>query len=92
MLRDIEKTLTGSLPRVHEIDPVTGEHDTTEAAPEEYETGGDYVHSGTLTRLADENEIRVQQQVFAPIDKWISEVDVSLPSDAACPQSEQKRK
>lgn len=75
MLKEVERTLTGSLPRIHEIDPVTGEHHTSEAAAEGHE--GDYVHTGTLTRLTDENDIKVQTQVFDPIDKWISEVDVS---------------
>ena len=75
MLKDVEKTLTGALPRIHEIDPVTGEHHTSEAAPEGHDA--DYVHTGTLTRIIDDNDIKVQNQVYAPIDKWISEVDVS---------------
>jgi hypothetical protein len=74
MFKDVEKTLTGSLPRIHEIDAITGEHHTSEAAPEGQ--NADYVHTGTLTRLVDENDIKVETQVFNPIDKWISEVDL----------------
>ncbi len=74
MLRDVESTLTGSLPCIHEIDPVTGEHTTQEAAPE---GAANYVHTGTLTRLSEESDAKLQTQVFDPIDKWISEVDVS---------------
>lgn len=76
MFRDVEATLTGSLPCIHEIDPVSGEHSTMEAAPE---GAANYVHTGTLTRMSEENDIKIQHQVFDPIDKWISEVDVSLP-------------
>ncbi len=75
MFRDVEATLTGSLPCIHEIDPVTGEHSTSEAAPE---GAANYVHTGTLTRMSEENDIKIQHQVFDPIDKWISEVDVRL--------------
>lgn len=74
MFRDVEATLTGSLPCIHEIDPVTGEHSTSEAAPE---GAANYVHTGTLTRMSEENDVKIQRQVFDPIDKWISEVDVS---------------
>jgi hypothetical protein len=73
MLRDVESTLTGSLPCIHEIDPVTGEHTTQEAAPE---GAANYVHTGTLTRLSEESDAKLQTQVFDPIDKWISEVDL----------------
>ena len=45
-----------------------------EAAPE---GAANYVHTGTLTRMSEENDIKIQHQVFDPIDKWISEVDVS---------------
>ena len=74
MLRDVETTLTGPLPCIHEIDPVSGEHTTSEAAPE---GSANYVHTGTLTRLAEESDAKLETQVFNPIDKWISEVDVS---------------
>ena len=74
MLRDVETTLTGPLPCIHEIDPVSGEHTTSEAAPE---GSANYVHTGTLTRLAEESDAQLETQVFNPIDKWISEVDVS---------------
>ena len=83
MFKDVEKTLTGSLPRIHEIDAITGEHHTSEAAPEGQ--NADYVHTGTLTRLVDENDIKVETQVFNPIDKWISEVDVSPSSLSILP-------
>lgn len=73
MFKDVEATLTGGLPCIHEIDPVTGEHSTSEAAPE---GAANYVHTGTLTRMSEENDIKIQHQVFDPIDKWISEVDV----------------
>lgn len=75
MFRDVEVILTGSLPCVHEIDPVTGEHSTAEAAPE---GAANYVHQGTLTRMSEENDVKIQHQVFDPIDRWISEVDVSF--------------
>ena len=75
MFRDVESTLTGGLPCIHEIDPVTGEHTTSEAAPE---GAANYVHTGTLTRMSEENDVKIQHQVFDPIDKWISEVDVSV--------------
>jgi len=73
MLRDVEATLVGPLPCIHEIDPVTGEHTTAEAAPE---GAANYVHTGTLTRLSEESDAKFQTQVFDPIDKWISEVDL----------------
>jgi len=75
MLRDVEIALTGSLPCIHEIDPVSGEHSTSEAAPE---GSANYVHTGTLTRLSEESDAKLQTQVFDPIDMWISEVDVSV--------------
>lgn len=77
MLKDVEATLTGPLPCIHEFDPVTGEHTTQEAAPE---GAANYVHTGTLTRLSEEQDAKMQTQVFQPVDKWISEVDVSLHS------------
>ena len=68
MLRDIETTLTGPLPCIHEIDPVSGEHTTSEAAPEEKgETN--YVRVGTLTRLSEEQDAKLQEYVFAPVDR-----------------------
>ena len=73
MLRDVEVTLTGALPCIHEIDPINGEHTTSEAAPE---GAANYVHTGTLTRLSEEQDAKIQTQVFNPVDKWISEVDV----------------
>jgi hypothetical protein len=73
MFRDVESTLIGPLPCIHEIDPVSGEHTTSEAAPEQ---ANDNVHQGTLVRICEEQDKKIEAQVLTPIDKWISEVDL----------------
>lgn len=73
LFRDVEDVLTGPLPRVHEIDPVTGDHTTTEVAPP---AAANLVHQGTLNRITEEQEAKAQSQVYQPLDKWISEVDL----------------
>ena len=69
MLRDVETALTGPLPCIHEIDPVSGEHTTSEAAPEEKGVETNYVRAGTLTRLSEEQDAKMQEHVFAPVDR-----------------------
>jgi hypothetical protein len=73
LFRDVEDVLTGPLPRVHEIDPVTGEHTTVEPP---LEGAANLVHQGTLNRITEEQEAKAQSQVYQPLEKWISEVDL----------------